>query len=130
VSNQRKALGTALETRLVKVARALGLRASRQPLSGALKDYPGDVVVEEGLVEAKVRSVRLNARGERILSIDLGWLEKVEAEAKRAGFEWSAVIVRPKNSPRLLCLIDADLLLELLRREARHGKAGTKAKAG
>lgn len=99
---------------MVKKARAKGLKATKQPLSGILPDYPNDVVIENGLYEVKRRVVRLNAKGARILSLDLDWLDGVQKNAKREGFEGAAVFVRPANSPRLLVLVEDDFFLQLL----------------
>ncbi len=73
--------------------------AKRVPLSGALSDLPGDVTVEELalLLEAKVYAIT-EVDGARYIRIDLHWLEKIQAEAKRAGYEWSAVAFRGKGS--------------------------------
>lgn len=109
MTTQRKALGKALEK---KVAR-LG-DGKVQPLSGVLADYPNDVALEHALVECKVRSVHLDAKGKRILSIDLDWLAKVQANAKKEDFDFGMVAVRPKGSPKVYALLDLTDLLELL----------------
>ena len=64
MTSQKKALGTGLENLTVKKAQARGLRAKKQPLSGAIKGLPNDVVIDERvLVECKVRAVKLNPKG-------------------------------------------------------------------
>lgn len=94
----------------------VGRRAKRQPLSGALASDPGDVVIDERLLaECKVRSVHLDARGRRILSIDYDWLLDVTAKAKRAGFDGGALVtIRPKGSKNILALVDLRWLLDHL----------------
>jgi hypothetical protein len=114
MSNQRKALGSALESRVVERAQAAGLCASRQPGSGVFKDFPSDVRVEGGLVECKVRSAGVDAKGQRYLRIDLDWLRKVKEEAGRSGLEWAAVVVNPKGSRSPMVLLDLEFFLSLL----------------
>lgn len=120
--NRNKQLGTSTEHAIVEKAKASGLRARRQPLSGVLEDFPNDVEIEQTLVEAKVRSTKLSAKGARMLSIDLEWLKGVEAHAAKAGYEHAVVVVRPKGSHRLLLLTDLDDYLSLLK-AAKHGTA-------
>jgi hypothetical protein len=115
VPNPRKQLGTALENRVVAKAKEKGLRARRQPLSGVLKDFPNDVEIERLLGECKVRTTKLDAKGAKILSIDLDWLDGVRANAARMGYESAAVFVRPKGSERILAMLDLDTLYDLLR---------------
>jgi hypothetical protein len=69
---------------------------------------------ERALVECKVRAVKLNPKGARIISLDLDWLSKVTTNAAAFGFDLGAVIFRPKGSPKLYAVMDADDLLELL----------------
>lgn len=115
MANPKKRLGTGLEKRIVADARAAGKRANKQPLSGVLNDYPNDAVVEDILVEAKVRAVRLDAKGKRIISIDLDWLDGVLKNAAKNGFETGIVVIRPKNSERLLTLMLFSSFLEMLK---------------
>lgn len=115
MANPKKKLGTALEKRIEADAKAAGLKATKQPLSGVLKDYPNDVVVEDILVEAKVRAVRLNAKGARIVAIDLDWLDGVMKNAAKAGFRGAVVVIRPKNSERLLTLMLFSSFLDMLK---------------
>lgn len=114
MTTKQKTNGTAAEKTVVKKARAKGLQAKKQPLSGVLPDYPNDVVIENALIEVKRRVTKLNAKGARILSLDLDWLDGVQKNAKREGFEGAAVFVRPANSARLLVLVEDDFFLELL----------------
>jgi len=69
VTSKEKKLGLAAENRTVRLAKAEGLNAKRQPLSGVLPDYPSDVIIEHDLLEVKVRTERLNAKGERIVPL-------------------------------------------------------------
>ena len=121
MTSQKKALGTGLENLTVKKAQARGLRAKKQPLSGAIKGLPNDVVIESDLervlAECKVRAVNLNARGERIISIDLEWLNKVTTNAAKEDFDYGVVLFRPKGSPKVYAVLNADVLLDTL---AKH----------
>jgi Holliday junction resolvase len=118
MTSQKKLLGTALENQLVKKATNRGLRAKKQPLSGALKDQPNDVVIESNLdrvlAECKVRAVKIDAKGTRIISLDLDWLSKVTRNAAAFGFDAGVVVFRPKGSPKLYGVLNLDVLLALL----------------
>jgi hypothetical protein len=60
----------------------------------------------------------MDARGKRIIPFDLEWLAKVTAHAdEHDEFDMGAVVFRPKGSPKLYAVIDADDLLELLKRK-------------
>jgi Holliday junction resolvase len=116
--NKNKALGLATERALVKKAVSRSIPARKKPLSGALPDDPGDVALgpaEELLVECKVRAVHLSPRGGRMITLDLDWLDDVTKKAQRTGAEHAVVMFRPKNSPRLLFLVEGEFLLDLLR---------------
>jgi Holliday junction resolvase len=92
MTNQRKELGSGLERRVVARAQAKGLRASRQPLSGILKEYPNDVVVENYLGECKVRSEHPSWNEIQ------KWLEGCQAHAKKHGFAGAFLVYNPKGS--------------------------------
>lgn len=118
MANRVKQLGLALEARIVKRAQKAGLRAKQQPGSGVFKEHPHDVVLDEDiLVEAKVRSVRITQKGARMLTLDLDWLRRVQADAAKAGFRAGIVIVNGKGESRPLVLADLDFVLELLKGE-------------
>lgn len=114
--SKEKTLGTALENRLVAKARASGLRARKQPLSGAMSDFPGDVELERLLAECKVRSEVVSARGEKHVPLNLDWLRKVQDQAKQAGYTDGVLVVRAKGSPKPVVVCDLDLFLSLLSR--------------
>lgn len=116
MANRNKELGTALENRVVEKAEEHGLTARRQPGSGMFAAYPEDDVVENLLVQAKVQSAHLDAKGEKCLTLRLGWLKQVEEAAAKHGFDAGVVVVRPKGSARLLVLCDGDFFLDLLAR--------------
>lgn len=107
--NRNKALGRRLEKKVAQMG-----DGHVQPLSGVLADFPNDVDLGRVLVECKVRSAALNARGEKHITIDLDWLKKVTANAKREGFDFGIVAVRAKGSRKVYALLDLDDLLPLL----------------
>jgi hypothetical protein len=72
------------------------------------------VVIEKTLAECKVRSVKVTAKGKRMITFDLDWLHKVLTNADAFGYGAGAVIFRPKGSPQLFAVIEADLFLDLL----------------
>ena len=112
--NTRKQLGTSLEYAVVDKAKAKGLRSRRQPLSGVLKDFPNDVEIERLLVECKVRSAKLDAKGRKTITLDLDWLHGVVGNAEKAGYEAGVVVVRPKGSQHLYVLADFDYFTDAL----------------
>lgn len=116
--NQRKKLGSALETKALKKAQSQGLKAKKQPLSGALPGMPNDLVIEyvngSALIECKVRATTLDAKGKRIISIDLDWMNKVVSNAAAHDFELGVLMVRPKGSSKVYAVLDADVLLGML----------------
>lgn len=123
MANQRKRLGTALESTVAKLANEAGIAAKKQPLSGVLTDYPNDVAmdVDGVLAECKVRSVYRDSRGARMLPFDLEWLDKVLKNAKRENFKFGIVVTRPKNSPRLLVTMELENFLEILTNGHKNG---------
>jgi hypothetical protein len=112
--NNNKRLGSGLEDRVVERASKAGLEARKQPGSGVYKEYPSDAVVENILVECKVRSSSLDAKGNTNIHINLDWLRKAQKEASEAGFEGAVVVVNPKGSTRPLALVDLNFLIQLL----------------
>ena len=89
---------------------------SRVPLSGALKELPGDVSVPELdlLVEAKVYQT-VEIEGARYFRLDLNWLWKVLDEAKRMQVRNACVVIRGKNLRRRAVLMDYTEYLALAR---------------
>lgn len=86
------------------MAKVEGLKATRQPLSGVLPDYPSDVIIQDWLVEVKVRAEKILAKGDRVVPVDFEWLEKVDKNARRSGFRHGIVVVHRKyhNEPGVL----------------------------
>ena len=127
MSNPRKQLGSALESRVVEKAESRGLTSKKQPLSGALKGYPNDVVIEDVLAECKVRSHLLNTKGQRYIRLELDWLAGVEENAKKEGFDAGVLVVNAKHSPTPKVLVDLDFFLDLLRirKETQNGTYDT-----
>ena len=117
MTNRNKTLGTGLENRVVAKALAAGLTAHKQPLSGVLKEYPNDVVVEyednhhrsHGLLgECKVRSTHPSYTEMQ------EWLEKAQTNAKRVGLEGAFLTYNVKGSRTPRVLLDLDLFFSLL----------------
>lgn len=109
--NKAKALGTSLERNVVERAKSKGLRSRKQPLSGVLEAFPNDVEVDRLLVECKVRTVALNAKGAKCLTFELDWLRGVQKNAEREGYEAGVVVMRPKGSSSLLVIAPFDYFL-------------------
>lgn len=111
MSNPRKALGFGLERRVVNRAKAHGLAARRQPLSGSLSEYPNDVVVEDLLGECKVRSSHPSYN-----EMD-GWLAGCEEHAAEQKMLGGFLVYNPKGSQHPRVMLDLDLFLCLLVRQ-------------
>jgi hypothetical protein len=112
--NPKKAVGAALEKKVVERAQEAGLDARKQPGSGVFKGYPSDAVIEQWLVECKVRSLVENAAGESRYPLDLGVVEKVGEQARAGGFVAGALVIRAKRSRKLYTVLDFDTFLGLL----------------
>ena len=109
MSNPSKALGTGLENRVVARAKAAGLTAHKQPLSGILKDYPNDVMVEGLLGECKVRS-----RHPSYTEMQ-EWLENAQINAKRINAAGAFLVYNVKGSRTPRVLLDLDLFFLILK---------------
>jgi Holliday junction resolvase len=114
MSNPKKALGTSLENRVVRKAKAAGLDAKKQPGSGVYHDFPADVVIESTLVECKVRAVERRVSGERYIQLDLAWMDQVVQQAEKAGYEMGVAVFQPKNGRKQYVLIQFEAFLSLL----------------
>lgn len=124
MSNKARSLGNAGEQGIVRRAIKAGLRAMRQPMSGMLKDYPADVVIEAGerrvLGESKVRALHVSPSGKKTWTIDFDWLRKVMREAQQPDSEGrvyhhGALFVRPKGSSEQFVLLAEADYFDLLR---------------
>ena len=114
MSNPNKALGTGLENRVVAKAKAAGLTAHKQPLSGILKEYPNDVAIQLAngyalVVECKVRSTHPSYNEMQ------DWLENAQINAKREGYEGAILVYNPKGSRTPRVLLDLDLFFLILK---------------
>lgn len=114
MSSRSKASGTAFERALVAKARAQGLEASRQPLSGVLRELPNDVVLEQFLVEAKTRRKEVDASGERYIRVDLDWLTGVRKHAQQVGYQDGLCVVNSKYVGEPLVVVGLSTFLSLL----------------
>lgn len=113
--SKQKDLGRNLENRIAEKARAKGLPAKRHFMSGMNKEEPGDGEVDGILYEAKVRSVHLNAKGEKSLTIPLDALRQVQKQAASdERYEQGILVVNPKGSSKPFVVCDLDWMLELL----------------
>lgn len=118
--NRRKELGTAQEKRVVQLAQQKGLKASKQPQSGVLKDYPSDAVIEEEvLVECKVRAFEKTS-AEKSVRVEFGWLDGVREKAQRAGMSSAVLVVRPKGTQKMYAVLDYQDYLDLLKIKKDH----------
>lgn len=114
MTTRSKALGSGLETRVVKRAERLGLTARRQPGSGVYREFPNDVLIEAPglnvLIECKVRSTHPS------MAEMLAWLEQVEKNGRRLTYPGAmgAVVYNPKGSRKPKVLLDLDEFLGLV----------------
>lgn len=123
MTSKARSLGNSAEKGIVERALAAGFRAFRQPLSGALPGFKGDVVIETKaqriLVESKVRALTVTTKGASRWSIDFDWLRKVIREASEQGFHHGALFARPKSSQDRYVLIEEAVYLGLLANQKR-----------
>ena len=103
--SKAKAKGTRAENEVVRLLNEAGISAKRQPMSGALKDYKGDVVLPDGdAFEVKNR--------ESIAEYLWTWLAQGDAK----------YLVLRKNHHDPLVLLKFDDLIELLRIKQEYGQ--------
>jgi hypothetical protein len=114
--SKQKDLGRQLEHRVVKKAADKGIPGERHWGSGANPDKRGDAHIWDILVEAKVRTATINARGEKQLTIPLTDLYQVMADAAKAGYRMGIMVANPKGSQRPLVVMDFDDFLAMLSR--------------
>ena len=76
--------------------------------------------LELALIECKVRAVKIDPKGKRIISLDLEWLNKVTTNAAAFGFDLGVVLFRPKGSPKVYAVLEADVLLDTLARRSNR----------
>lgn len=112
--SKQKDLGRQLENRVRDKAQSKGLDAKRHFGSGMNPEEPSDVRIERLLVECKVRSVTLTAKGEKRLTIPIDDLRKVQGLALAAGYEQGIMVANPKGSSNPIVLCDLDWFLDLL----------------
>jgi Holliday junction resolvase len=114
--NKQKRKGSQLERRVVKEAHQKGIDAHVQPGSGMYKDYPSDAVIGTILAECKCGYESMNKAGEKSFSFRTEWIDKVERQAKEAGYQGAVVCVRPGSSRRILAVVDFLFLIDLLKK--------------
>jgi hypothetical protein len=87
--------------------------ARRQPNSGAIRDRPGDIITPQELFECKERGT-LSSRGEKSITIQLNWIEKVKGEMIRANKNHWYIPFGFKNCPEIYLIKEFNHELELL----------------
>jgi len=120
--SKQRVTGTTHENLVAAKAQAHGLEARRQPGSGIYKEYPSDVLLDQFLLECKVRSPLPTIDGnEKAVRVEYNWLNKVMRNAKTLG-KLGAVVVKPKGQQKQMVLMDFDDWLELvkLRQQMLH----------
>lgn len=116
MTNKNKALGSALENRVVIRASEKGVPAYRQPGSGIYKDHPSDDVIDYTiLTECKVRTAQIDAKGNQYIRVDTEWKNKVERQAHDNEFETGIVVVNAKGSRQPFVIVDLDFFLDLVK---------------
>lgn len=123
MTSKAKKLGTGLEDRLVRKSLEKNLPAQKQPGSGVYQKFKNDVVLgdtERVLAECKVRSVEIDAQGQRTFRVDMGWWRGVQKNAAADGYSSAALVMNAKYSDQPMALIPLEDYLELLR--SRRGR--------
>ena len=125
MTSKAKRLGTGLEDRVVRKAKEKGLRAEKQPGSGVYQRFKSDAVIEQTLVECKVRSVEIDAKGQKTFRVDMDWWRGVQKNAALDGYSSAALVMNAKYSDQPMALIPLDEYLNLL--SQAHGVDRVKA---
>ncbi len=99
-------------------ALAKKLGGKRVPLSGG-GGIKGDVLARYALAECKT-SHRLDARGEKVMQLQKGWLTKAEKEAEAEGKPWAVIEIRFKGDHNSWTLMMTDRLVALLNENAGY----------
>lgn len=86
--------------------------AERMPQSGGFDFFEGDISVEEILKECKERGT-VNRKGEKYISIEKKWLDKIEEEANMND-KLPALIFGYKDSDDIYFAMKYEYLLDLL----------------
>ena len=86
--------------------------AMRQVASGAIEGLKGDISDPVVLAECKEYEV-INARGEKIISIDKHWLDKIFQEAKDAS-KYPALFYRYKGSEEVYIVQDERIWMDMV----------------
>lgn len=108
MTNKNRQRGNGFEMRLVQRALKRRLRASRQPGSGVYRDHPNDVLIEGWLGECKMRTVHPS------VAQMMEWLDYVQANAKRMGYEGAFLAYNHKGSRKPVVVLSLDDFLALL----------------
>jgi hypothetical protein len=115
--NPNQKTGTRFEYSARDKARKAGLPTERQMLSGAHKDFPGDLIIAEKIIgECKLRTATILKCGDKSISIHLSWFDQVEAQAKAKKMDFGLLLVKPKGTRKTLAIMDADKLFAILSR--------------
>lgn len=106
MSNPSKAKGSAFEREVVKLFNAHGLSAKRTPLSGALADWPGDVILDGFAVECKrVEKLRIWQALDQVLASSRGGREPLLIFRRSA---------RPNERPQVWATVRAECFAGML----------------
>lgn len=121
MGNRAKALGNAGERGVVERALAAGVPATKQPGSGVYKAHPNDVVLGEWVLgEVKVRTLGVNAAGERTFPLRFEWLVGAIKHAKEQGYHHAALFIRPKGGQKRMVVLEEAVYLGLLAESLRR----------
>ena len=91
------------------MAKEAGVTARKQPLSGQLADFPGDVVVAEFLGECKAGYTT-----NKTFHLNYEWLHKISKQAKEQGYKAGMLLFRPDGTTEVFAALPYSILLELL----------------
>jgi len=108
MANNNKIKGTKYERKIVEKHVAEGVPAKRVPLSGALKDYPGDVTIGETkdrMLRGEVKA-RAKANGFKVCREWLGDNDVLFLQETQIG---------PKGNPPVFVMLQWDVYMKLLK---------------
>jgi Holliday junction resolvase len=113
--NSSREAGNRFEREIVNEAKGEGLEARRQPLSGSTPSHPNDVVLEDILIEAKIRGVVADASSNKSIRFQMSWLRGVVSSAKAHGYRMGVVVFRMKGDKQRYVTLSWDDFIGLIK---------------
>lgn len=97
-----KVKGSGFETEVVNAAKAKGLKARRVPLSGAVADYPGDVIIQPGYSDDPDHRIQVECKRRKHVGGLFNFLGDNDALVVRGDRQQALVVIRLNDYLELL----------------------------